>query len=80
MGCSSMKDEGGFILPSVLMISFLIISLLLSLFVALYFRQLIEIKKINKKKLDLACFSAIERHLVSAGMKLKSGREVIKRE
>lgn len=57
------KDEDGYALLSVLMIGFLILSVLLGLFLVRYFNSILSEKRIQRKKLELACFSAIEKHL-----------------
>ena len=56
--------EGGYILPSVLLISFLIITLLFGILSVIWFNHTFDIKRINKKELDLACYSAIQKHLI----------------
>ncbi|NLT52390.1 MAG: hypothetical protein GXX85_15910, partial [Ignavibacteria bacterium] len=57
------KSQNGYALPSVLMIASLITLLLFSLLTIISFNGFIASKKINKKKLELACVSAINKLL-----------------
>lgn len=67
------KSESGYILPSVLLVIFLIISLLLSLLAVVAFNNRLDIKRLNKKRLDLACYSAVQKHLASHSSELDNG-------
>ena len=71
------KDsESGYILSSVLLISFLIISLLLGVFVVVFFNYKLDIKRFNKKKLELACYSAVQKHISTHSKDISSGAYV----
>ncbi len=59
----SNSQESGFVLPYVLLISFLITSLLLGIIGIIFFYNKIDLIKLNKKKLDLACTSAVQKFL-----------------
>ncbi len=52
-------NEYGYALPSVLMVSLLVITLLLGLLSVIFFYDRESIKAVEKKKLDLACYSAL---------------------
>jgi hypothetical protein len=58
------KNEG-FALPFILFITLLVVSMLLGLISILFFLNNVESKKIKKKKLDLACTSAVQMLLSS---------------
>ncbi len=53
-----MKKDDGYILSNVIVFSFVIVSLLFSVLFFYYILNSITIKKISKKELDLACYSA----------------------
>ena len=53
----------GYILPSVLLIGFLVISMLFSVFVIVSFNLQLDIKRFNKKKFELISYSAAHKHL-----------------
>ncbi|MBN2571423.1 MAG: hypothetical protein JXA68_04790 [Ignavibacteriales bacterium] len=59
------NDIRGYTLISVLMITFIVITLLFSILLVIYFNNIGTIKLINKKKLDLACYSAIQKYMYS---------------
>lgn len=61
---TNIRGNHGYILPSVLLISFLIITLLFGILSVIWFNHTLDIKRINKKKLDLACYSAVHKHLI----------------
>lgn len=61
----SIRDENGYTLISVLMIGFLILSLMLGLVSIRYFNNIFAERRIQKKKLELACYSAVQKHLYS---------------
>jgi len=56
-------NESGYALPSVLMVSLLVITLLLGLISVVFFYDRESIKAVEKKKLDLACYSALNTFL-----------------
>ncbi|MBL1214647.1 MAG: hypothetical protein HND52_14935 [Ignavibacteriae bacterium] len=53
-------DESGYVLSSVLIVGVLLTSFLMSLFVIIIAVQNSALKRLNKKKIDLACQSAIQ--------------------
>lgn len=57
---STIKKEDGYILSNVIVFSFVIFSLLLSVLSFYYILNSITVKKITKKELDLACYSATQ--------------------
>lgn len=67
------NSEKGYILPSVLLIGFLVISMLFSVFIIVSFNFQLDIKRYNKKKLDLACYSAVQKHLRYSKLNIASG-------
>ncbi|MCU7500922.1 MAG: hypothetical protein HF300_17850 [Ignavibacteria bacterium] len=71
----AIKNEEGYALISVLMIGFLILSLFLGLFLVRYFNSILSERRIQKKKLDLAVYSAVQMHLASVNGNLKEGTD-----
>lgn len=57
------NEEHGYALPFILLTILLITSLVLSLISILYFNNIVEKKKLLKTRLELACVSAIQKHL-----------------
>lgn len=73
----NLKQEEGYILPY-LLVAFLLITTTLALTVNLfYFYNKYEIKKINKKKLELACSSAIQQFISQNRGKIKADYTLI---
>jgi hypothetical protein len=56
-------SESGYILLYTLFISFLIISVILFTIVSIFFLNERTVREINKKKLELACFSCLQKHI-----------------
>ncbi|MGD8782529.1 MAG: hypothetical protein PVH88_26680 [Ignavibacteria bacterium] len=55
-----LKKEDGYILSNVIVFSFVIVSLLIGVLFFYYILNSITVKKISKKELDLACYSAAQ--------------------
>lgn len=60
-----MHNDDGHVLPSVLIIALLVTILLLSVLGGIFIYNYYIIKAINKTKLELACFSALQRTMAS---------------
>lgn len=60
------KDEDGYALPSVLLISLLIITMLLSILSIIYFTNKGTSKLIEEQKLKLTCYSVVQMALVDS--------------
>ena len=67
-------SENGYILSSVLLTGFLIISLLFSVLVIVFFNHKLDTKRLIKKRLELACYSAVQMHIASRGKEITDGR------
>jgi hypothetical protein len=63
MQITIVKDDSGYALPFILMVSFVVTTLLVSLLTIVYFTNLQAVKQIEKKKIDLACYSALQKLL-----------------
>lgn len=59
-------NESGYALPSVLLISLLVITAILGLLSVIHFINKATIKLTEKKKLELACFSAVQKALTDS--------------
>jgi hypothetical protein len=62
------KDEDGYALPSVLLISLLVITMLLSILSIIYFTNKGTSKLIEEQKLRLACYSVVQMALVDSSL------------
>lgn len=71
-----LNKEDGYALPFILLTILLITSLVLSLISVLYFSNIIERKKALKTRLELACGSAIQKHLTTSEIP-GEGKEII---
>ena len=60
-----LNEEDGYVLPFLLFVSALIISLLFGIISVLFFYNSYNVRSINKKKLDLACSSAVQKFLTN---------------
>ncbi|MCB0744761.1 MAG: hypothetical protein KDC67_12710 [Ignavibacteriae bacterium] len=58
-----LKNNNGYILPSVLFISLLVTTLLFGILAIIFFYNNSNQKMINKTKLDLACYSALQQFI-----------------
>jgi len=57
-------NNSGYVLPSVLFISLLVITLLFNILSIIFFYNSTNQKIINKTKLDLACYSALQKYII----------------
>ena len=67
------NSDSGYILSSVLHTGFLIISLLFGVFVVVLFNFKLDIKRFNKKRMELACWSAVQKHIATHAKEISSG-------
>ncbi|MBI2417303.1 MAG: hypothetical protein HYV28_05260 [Ignavibacteriales bacterium] len=65
--------QDGFVLPAVLVTGFLIMTLLFGIFTVAAFNYQLDIRRFNKKRAELACYSAVRQHLASAKSSLEEG-------
>lgn len=72
-------DKNGYALPSVLLVSLLVITMLLSILSVIYFTNKGTSKLIEEQKLRLACYSAVQRALVDSIL-LFSDSSIIQQE
>lgn len=69
------RDEG-YAIISVLMIGLLILSLLLGLLLERYYSSLLSERRIHKKKLENACYSVLQKHIISHPLDYSSGKYI----
>ncbi len=69
----SKNSDSGYILSSVLLTGFLIISLLFGVFVVVFFNFKLDIRRYNKKRMELACWSAVQKHVAEHAKDISSG-------
>lgn len=58
-----LKEDSGYALSFIIIVSFLITTLLVGLLTIVYFYNLQATKRVEKSKIDLACYSALQRIL-----------------
>jgi hypothetical protein len=63
MRFSSLKDDSGYAITFILMVTFVVTTLLVSILMIVYFTNLQAVKRIEKRKIDLACYSALQKIL-----------------
>ncbi len=73
---SLLKSNSGFILPSVLLITLLITTMLFSILTIVYFYNSYTLNIINKKKMELACFSALQSY-ISENQRVKENEKTV---